>query len=144
MEVTIVVVSRLVYRKGMDLLIDLIPPICEAYPKVDFLIGGGGPYTIGLEEMREKHQLHDRVQLLGSIPHSEVRNVLVRGQIFLNCSLTEAFCIAIVEAASCGLLVVSTRVGGVPEVLPESMIRLAEPNSEGREQALSFGGVKHG
>ncbi|KAK8545482.1 hypothetical protein V6N12_026316 [Hibiscus sabdariffa] len=31
------------------------------------------------------------------------------------CSLTEAFCIAILEAASCGLLTVSTRVGGVPE-----------------------------
>ena len=31
-------------------------------------------------------------------------------------SLTEAFCIAILEAASCGLLTVSTRVGGVPEV----------------------------
>jgi len=37
----------------------------------------------------------------------QVRNVLVRGRIFLNCSLTEAFCIAILEAASCGLLVVS-------------------------------------
>ena len=31
-------------------------------------------------------------------------------------SLTEAFCIAILEAASCGLLTVSTCVGGVPEV----------------------------
>ena len=32
----------------------------------------------------------------GSVPHKEVRNVLVRGHIFLNTSLTEAFCIAIV------------------------------------------------
>lgn len=35
--------------------------------------------------------------------------------LFLRSSLTEAFCIAILEAASCGLLTVSTRVGGVPE-----------------------------
>ena len=34
-------------------------------------------------------------------------------------SLTEAFCIAILEAASCGLLTVSTRVGGVPEACME-------------------------
>lgn len=34
---------------------------------------------------------------------------------FSGSSLTEAFCIAILEAASCGLLTVSTRVGGVPE-----------------------------
>lgn len=93
--------------------------------------GGDGPKRVDLEEVREKHQLHDRVEMLGSVPHSEVRDVLVRGNIFLNCSLTEAFCIAIVEAASCGLLVVSTRVGGVPEVLPEQLSLLAEPTTEG-------------
>jgi hypothetical protein len=45
--------------------------------------------------------------MLGHVKHSNVRNVLCRGHIYLNCSLTEAFCIAILEAASCGLLVVS-------------------------------------
>ena len=43
----------------------------------------------------------------------------------MNTSLTEAFCIAILEAASCGLLCVSTNVGGIPEVLPPDMIWLA-------------------
>jgi len=42
--------------------------------------------------------------------------VQVRGDIFINASLTEAFCMAIVEAAAAGLMVVSTAVGGVPEV----------------------------
>lgn len=60
--------------------------------------------------------------MIGSIKHNIVRDVLIRGQIFLNCSLTEAFCIGLIEAASCGLLVVSTRVGGVVEVLPRNMI----------------------
>jgi len=44
----------------------------------------------------------------------------VQGDVFINASLTEAFCCAIVEAASAGLLVVSTAVGGVPEVRPLS------------------------
>lgn len=78
--------------------------------------------------MREKHSLQDRVEMLGAVPHAQVRSVLISGHIFLNSSLTEAFCIAILEAASCGLLTVSTRVGGVPEVLPEDMIVLAEPD----------------
>jgi phosphatidylinositol glycan class A protein len=60
----------------------------------------------------------------------KVREVLVRGHIFLNTSLTEAFCISIVEAASTGLLVVSTDVGGVAEVLPSHMIYLAQPNPQ--------------
>lgn len=63
--------------------------------------------------------------------------VLNRGDIFVNCSLTEAFCIAIVEAASCGLLVVSTSVGGVPEVLPDSLALLAEPTTHGNIHVIS-------
>lgn len=47
----------------------------------------------------------------------------------MNASLTEAFCIAIVEAASCGLVIVSTNVGGVPEVLPAHMIKLSKPTT---------------
>lgn len=92
--------------------------------------GGDGSKKLLLEEMRERcqvcaslwvlaascvawpcqcltfiravWQLHDRIELLGAVPHSQVREVLRRGHIFLNCSLTEAFCIAIVEAARCG------------------------------------------
>jgi len=47
---------------------------------------------------------------------------MVQGHIFVNTSLTESFCITIVEAASCGLKVVTTNVGGVPEVLPPDMV----------------------
>lgn len=83
--------------------------------KVRFIVGGDGPKRVRLEEMRERHSLQDRVEMLGSVPHAHVRSVLISGHIFLNSSLTEAFCIAILEAASCGLLTVSTRVGGVPE-----------------------------
>jgi phosphatidylinositol glycan class A protein len=114
---------------------------------VHFIIGGDGPKKLILEEMRERNQLHDRIEFLGAVPHSkgrysvlspipiakffvlidsrtphththsnndqhdlQVRDVLVRGHIFLNCSLTESFCIAVLEAASCGLFVVSTKV----------------------------------
>lgn len=78
----------------------------------------------------QKHNLHGRVELLGGLPHDQVRDVLCRGHIFLNTSLTESFCIAILEAACCGLLVVSTDVGGVPEVLPPHMAYLAKPEEK--------------
>ncbi|CAG8459624.1 6459_t:CDS:10 [Paraglomus brasilianum] len=128
--ITIVVASRLVYRKGMDLLVAAIPRICHENPKVRFIIGGDGPKRIDLEQMREKYLLHDRVELLGTVMQHEVRNVLTKGHIFLNTSLTEAFCIGIVEAACCGLLVVSTKVGGVPEVLPRHMVIFAKPEED--------------
>ena len=80
-----------------------------------------------IRSLVDKLELHNRVELLGSLEHGEVRDVLCRGDIFLNTSLTESFCIAILEAACCNLLVVTTDVGGVPEVLPPQMAFLAKP-----------------
>jgi len=134
--VNIVLLSRLVPRKGIDLLTQIIPPICEKYRQSHFIIGGDGPLRCLLERMCEKHNLHHRVELLGTVAHSHVRDVLVRGHLFLNCSHTESFCMALLEAASCGLLVVSTAVGGIPEVLPPEMISLARPESQDLIRAL--------
>ncbi|CAG0882239.1 unnamed protein product [Darwinula stevensoni] len=135
-KITIVTMSRLVYRKGIDLLADVIPPICEAFPQVEFLVGGDGPKRLLLEELREKYALQERVTLLGSVDHCQVRDLLIKGHIFLNTSLTEAFCVAILEATACGLQVVTTCVGGIPEVLPPHLITLAQPNSKALIDAL--------
>lgn len=134
--ITIVVITRLVYRKGSDLFVDVIPEICKRHPDIKWIIGGDGPRRSQLEQMIERYSLMDRVKMLGALKHTEVRSVLNRGQIFLNCSLTEAFCIALVEASSCGLLSVSTRVGGVPEVLPPHMLLLADPDPNSIVQVL--------
>lgn len=74
-SVTIVVISRLVYRKGVDLLIACAPRICESFPNVRFLVGGDGPKMVELEQMREKYLLQERVELVGAVRPSEVRNV---------------------------------------------------------------------
>ncbi len=109
--VTVVIGSRLVYRKGVDLVVAVIPRICrKRFGKagrnfsVNFLIGGDGPKRILFEEMIERHDLQSRVTMLGELRHSEVRDrLLARGDVFLNTSLTEAFCMAILEAVACGL-----------------------------------------
>ena len=65
---------------------------------------------------------------------------LVKAHIFLNPSLTEAFCVAMCEAVSCGLQVVTTNVGGIPEVLPDGMAELCQPTvpslCEGLEKCI--------
>lgn len=124
---TIVVLSRLVYRKGADLLVNLIPQLLERNPFLNIIIAGEGPKRVDLEQMRDQYSLHDRVKMVGGIKSGEdCRNHLIKGDLFLNTSLTEAFCISILEAASCGLMVVSTNVGGIKEVLPSDMIILSK------------------
>ncbi|BGP24600.1 Phosphatidylinositol N-acetylglucosaminyltransferase GPI3 subunit [Rhodotorula toruloides] len=136
---TIVCISRLVYRKGIDLLIAALPKVCALHSDVRFLIGGDGPKIVELDQMRDKYQtlLRNRVELLGAVKHEDVRELLSRAQIFLNPSLTEAFGIGILEAACAGLFVVSTRVGGVPEVLPPGLVEFAEPDVDDLVRAIS-------
>ncbi|CAI5755941.1 unnamed protein product [Candida verbasci] len=126
-EIVIVVISRLFPNKGADLLTAIIPKICEVNDKVKFLIAGDGPKFLDLEQMREKYFLQERVKLMGTVRHEDVRNVMIQGDIYLHPSLTEAFGTVIVEAASCGLYVVTTKVGAIPEVLPSDMFNFAEP-----------------
>lgn len=128
--ITIVVISRLFYNKGTDLLIAAIPRILASHPNVRFIIAGSGPKAIDLEQMLERNVLQDKVEMLGPVRHEEVRDVMVRGHIYLHPSLTEAFGTVIVEAASCGLYVVCTRVGGIPEVLPQHMTTFAKPEED--------------
>ena len=128
--ITIVVISRLFYNKGTDLLIAAIPRILDQDPHVRFIIAGSGPKAIDLEQMLERRVLQDRVEMLGAVRHEEVRDIMVRGHIYLNPSLTEAFGTVIVEAASCGLYVVCTMVGGIPEVLPPHFTTFAKPEED--------------
>lgn len=135
--ITIVIVSRLVYRKGIDLLAGILPHF-KFKKNINFIIGGDGPKRELLEEVREKNNMQDRITMLGALDHADVRDVLTCGHIFLNTSLTEAYCMAIVEACSVGLHIVSTKVGGVPEVLPESLnVILTQPDVNSLVQALN-------
>ncbi len=140
-KVVVVIGSRLVYRKGIDLVAAIIPRMCswkfsDGF-SVDFVVGGDGPKRILLEEAIERCNLQSRVTMLGEVCHSEVRDrLLAQGDIFLNSSLTEAFCMAILEAVSCGLTVVTTKVGGIPEVLPEKYLYFVEPDVASIERGL--------
>ncbi|ODV88306.1 glycosyltransferase family 4 protein [[Candida] arabinofermentans NRRL YB-2248] len=137
-KITVVVISRLFQNKGADLLTAIIPRICLSRSDINFLIAGDGPKFIDLEQMRERYQLQDRVELIGSIRHEQVRDVMIQGHIYLHPSLTEAFGTVLVEAASCGLLVVTTTVGGIPEVLPSKMTVFADPDEDSLVQAVNL------
>jgi phosphatidylinositol glycan class A protein len=58
------------YRKGIDLLIGIIPKIIAMFNNVNFIIGGDGDKLSILKALVEKYNLHGRVELLGSLKHS--------------------------------------------------------------------------
>lgn len=101
-----------------------------ATDRVPFLgvIAGDGPLKSALESRILTLGLQDRVRLLGHRP--DVETVLAALDIFVLSSQSEGLPMAILEAMASGLPVISTRVGGVDEVVEEGRTGLlVEPRS---------------
>ncbi|KAI4291337.1 phosphatidylinositol N-acetylglucosaminyltransferase subunit A [Pancytospora philotis] len=118
--------ARLVFRKGIDLLAEALPLICKD-PRIEVVIVGDGPKRDDVMQIVDEAELHEQVKILGEMNYREIPDVMRSADIFLNTSLTETFCTSILEAAACGLLVVSTNVGGIHEVLDDGVIYFCKP-----------------
>ncbi|CDW55521.1 phosphatidylinositol, partial [Trichuris trichiura] len=130
-SITIIVAGRMVYRKGVDLLASVLPMVCSRYDCVDFIIAGDGPKRILLEETRERHSLQERLRLIGNVPHNRM------GQVSMLCVICIVPCVNFAGGyLNISLHIVSTNVGGIPEVLPSDLITLAEPSIQGIVDAL--------
>ena len=106
-------VGRLFYRKGIDLLVDVIPKVIEEHPDIEWNIVGDGPKKYLLEYVVKKYNLEKNVKILGRVEHHLVQDLLESSNIYVNASLTESFGIAVLEAAALGLICVTTNVGAV-------------------------------
>ncbi|MFZ6009075.1 MAG: glycosyltransferase family 4 protein [Bacteroidota bacterium] len=58
--------------------------------------------------------LNARVQMVGAVPNHELFQYYQRHEVFINTTSYESFGVALVEAASCGIPVVSNKVGEIP------------------------------
>ena len=65
-------VSRLVERKGHDMVIKTLPKLIEKFPNIIYLIVGTGPYESHLKQMVDTMDLHKYVKFLGYIPNKEL------------------------------------------------------------------------
>lgn len=65
--------------------------------------------------------LSDRVFFIGHISHSEMMARYSEAHIFINASFYESFGMPVAEAMACGLPVIATRVGGVPEIVEDGV-----------------------
>jgi len=111
----VVCVTRFHPVKGVDLLLDSWSSVSAADPRARLLIAGEGPLRETLEAQAERSGVANTVHFLGY--RRDVRRVMCAGDVAVLPSRSEGFCIAGLEALSCGLPVVATRVGGNPELV---------------------------
>jgi teichuronic acid biosynthesis glycosyltransferase TuaC len=118
----LICVSRLDPEKGIDVLIDAFSYIKEK--DVQLIIAGWGTEEENLKSQVERLGLRDRIHFAGNIPHHELPRWLNAGDLFVISSRNEGYPNALVEAMACGLPIVASRVGGVPEIVTSPDIGL--------------------
>lgn len=115
---------------GIDLLLEAMPIINTTHPTAKLSIGGGGSQQQALEQQIARLGLADQVTLHGRIGHTHVPTFLESLQVFAMPSRAESFGVAALEAQACGVPVVATRVGGLPEVVVENVTGLLVPTDD--------------
>lgn len=121
---TVVCVSRLVPRKGQDMLIRALPAIRQRVPGAALVIVGGGPYAQTLHQLAAEHEVADAVTFTGGVPAAELPAYYLLGDVFAMPCRTrgagldvEGLGIVFLEASAAGVPVVAGRSGGAPETV---------------------------
>jgi colanic acid/amylovoran biosynthesis glycosyltransferase len=141
----LVSVGRLVEKKGFDDALAAVALLKAAGTRVRYLIVGDGPLRPELEQRARALGLSGEVELLGARNHAGVADVLAWGQLFLAPSkragdgAEDAAINTLKEAMAAGLPVVSTRHGGIPELVEHGVTGLLAPEGDpvGLAEALS-------
>jgi len=112
---------RLVRKNGVDLLIEALPAIAARAPSVTALLAGDGPETDALRARAHALGVADRVRFLGDVGNERMAQLYHAADLAIVPSRLEATSLAALEAAACGLAVVATRAGGLPEVIEDGV-----------------------
>jgi glycosyltransferase involved in cell wall biosynthesis len=125
-ELGVVFVGRLIPEKGLLDLLDVWPRVLDRCQRpVRLAICGDGPQAGELQRKVEELGLEDSIAFMGHV--SNIRDELVRADVFVLPSLIEGNSNAILEAMAAGLPILSTAVGGTPMLVgPEGEPWLVE------------------
>jgi len=112
-------IGRLTRAKNLELLLEAYDRVAEMGHQARLVIAGDGPHRHVLEDL-SKH-VRGKVTFTGHVDHDNVPWLLNCADVFTFPSLTEGSPNVVKEALACGVPVVSTRVGDVPEYVKDGL-----------------------
>ena len=114
---------RLEPKYGVDTLIEAFALLRERLEdrEVELHVAGVGPERAHLGALAERLGVADAVRFRGWLAEEEMVDFLRGLDVF--CALSrlrsESFCVAVLEASACGVPVLASRIGGLPETVAE-------------------------
>ncbi len=120
----VVCISRMVARKGQDVLVRALPRIRQSVPDAALLLVGDGPHRAEVEREVDRLGLRQYVVFAGRVPWAQTPDYYAAGTVFCMPTRTrlaglepEALGICYLEAAAVGLPVVAGDSGGAPDAV---------------------------
>jgi L-malate glycosyltransferase len=132
-DLVLIQVARLDYLKDHATAIRTLERLIGRHVNPRLVLVGEGPERGTVQNMVRQRGLETYVRLLGL--RTDVPRLLMASDIAVLSSISEGIPLSLIEAMAAGLPVVSTRVGGVPEVVADGQVGLLSP--AGDEHALA-------
>ena len=119
-EKVFLTIGRLVPWKGVKEVIKVFSEINKDFEEVSLIVVGNGPLRDELEEFTEEIGVRDHVIFTGSVSHHAAIKFMKISDILVLNSSYEGMSHVLLEAMACRLPVVTTNVGGNPEIITNS------------------------
>lgn len=114
-------VGRLVWEKGYLYALETVAILKNRGIDFQYQIVGSGVDFNMLIFHSERLNITSHVNFLGELAPEDIKKKLIEADIYFQPSLTEALSLAIIEASYYGLPVVSSNIGGIPEVVEDAV-----------------------
>jgi glycosyltransferase involved in cell wall biosynthesis len=118
-RVIVCTVANLRWQKGYPDLMAAARRVIDGGHDVVFLAVGQGPLEAALRERHAELGLGDRFRFLGY--RQDAARLLAGADVFALASLHEGYPIAVMEAMTCGLPIVATDAGGIPDAVTDGV-----------------------
>ena len=131
-RIKILYVGRFDIGKGIEYLIEAIPYIIRNYNNCIFILVGDGPIKSQMENLSRKLNVSEYIIFKGFVPHRDINRYYQQCDIVVvPSSWPEPFGRTLIEAMACAKPVISTRVGGITEVISHGenglLVKPADP-----------------
>jgi glycosyltransferase involved in cell wall biosynthesis len=104
-------------RKGLETLIQAAVKVVKTRPSTKFRVVGTDPNLPGMQALCSRLHVLEYFEFIGWMPNEELQQLYRQASVFVMPSLAEAFGVVFLEAMACGVPVIGTHVGGIPELI---------------------------
>ena len=114
-DINIIIISRLVIQKNIDLVIHAFKVLNEKNVKLN-IVGDGGEFN-NLQKLIHDLELQDKVKILGKIDNNKIGELLRTSDLFIQASNYEGLPHSLLEAINYNVPILSTEVGGCKDLI---------------------------